>query len=132
MKKQFFFDKNGKETGRPLGFSGKIKQIFINSYRTEGTVDPNNPVEKKVVTKLTNTKVDLNIGGLRLLEDYYGSPTDEFNLIEEVFEVGDMTKLEVNIDGELLNPAGGDTLKYPVILTFIYELPEKQRRTVLK
>lgn len=129
MRKQLFFDRNGKDVENSIGITGTIKQIFINSYRTEEVVDPNAPVERKVVTKLTNTKMDLEIGGLRLLEDYYGSPVDDFNILTEEFEVKDNTSVEVNIDGEILS---GKDLKFPVVVTLIYELPENQKRTILK
>jgi len=131
MRKQLFFDRNGKDTKNSIGITGTIKQIFINSYRTEEIVDPNAPVERKVVTKLTNTKIDLEIGGLRLLEDYYGSPVDDFNILTEEFEVLDNTSVEVNIDGEVIFSTGKD-LKFPVLVTLIYELPKNQKRTILK
>jgi hypothetical protein len=131
MRKQLYFDKNGKDIKNSIGITGTIKQIFVNSYRTEEVVDPNAPVERKVVTKLTNTKIDFEIGGLRLLEDYYGAPVDDFNILTEEFEVADNTSVEINIDGELASGSTKD-LKFPVVVTLIYELPEKQKRTILR
>ncbi len=128
MRKQFPFYEN-KKTLETLGFTGKVVQMFVNSYRTEEVVDPNAPAERRVITKLTETKVDLELSGLKLLEDYYGSPLDEFNILTEEFEVSDMTQLEINIDGQIQS---GTTLKYPVVITFVYELPQKQKRTDLR
>jgi len=122
MRKQFIFNKSGKELDT-LGFSGTIKQMFVNQHRK---IDPS---LKRTVEALADTKIDMEISGMKILDDYYGSPVDEFNILTEEYQVGDMTQIEVNIDG----PAGPDKiLEDPVIITFIYELPIKQKRTDLR
>ena len=135
MRKQIIFTEN-KKTIRPLGFSGKVKQIFVNSYKNEccSFGEPmlkNKDIENRTVGKLTDTKIDMEISGLKLLDDYVGSPVDEFNILTEEFDIGDMSEIEVNIDG-VTRYSDDDDLVNPVVLTFIFELPEKQKRTDLR
>ncbi len=139
MRKQFFFEQDGKTTST-LGFTGRIKQIFINSYVPQKQVkkeikdSTGTQITKMVdscyqVGNLSDTILDLTIGGLKLLEDYRGCPVDDFNILLEEFEVDDNTSIELKI---LKSKKNSDEALKPVVVTFIYELPERQKRTILK
>jgi len=122
MRKQFKFEKSGTEI-KTLGFEGKVKQIFVNGYSSgEGSYG-------RIVTKLSDTKLDMEISGMEILEDYHGSPVDEFNILTEEFDVGEKSSLEVDINGQTDEKGN---LNVPVIVTMIYELPEHRKRTNLR
>jgi len=111
MLTQFEYKGSGKVI-EPLALSGTIKQIQIDMLDRDGRAGP-----------LLKTRATIRLNGVKIIDNYEGSQSDELPVVTVDYKVNETTKFEV----ELANAEDESLYLVGTVLITINYIPKDGR-----
>ena len=108
-RKSYLIQRGSGSQNIPLDITGTIKQMFLHSYLKETT-------GSFKAVRLQNTAVTLKLEQTEIVSDYLGCGIDDFNILEEKFEITPATQLQITskraVSTEAVDPLISLTIVY--------------------